>query len=100
MCQLGVGTGRYLNHNLHQVLLCDHVFAVDDLFEDARKNCTFVHSQIDAFELAETDEVGSDKDTKLFAFHLPLLAFTRVTLVLQSNPELVHLDKVREHEAD
>ncbi len=92
--------GKDLDDHLHEILLCDDIFAVNDLLEDGREDGALVHLEIDAFELAESDEVGADEDAQLFAFHLAFLAVSGVTLMLQSDPELVHLDKVGEDKAD
>ncbi len=92
--------GEDLDHDLHKVFLSDDVLAVDDLLEDRWQDGALVHFEIHAFELAETNEVGSDKNTKLLALHLALLAISGVTLVLKPDPELVHLDEVGEYESD
>jgi hypothetical protein len=53
----------YLDDDLHKILLCNYVLAVDNLFQYTRKNCPLVHVQIDSVQLAETDEVGPYEDT-------------------------------------
>ena len=58
-----------------------------------------VHVQVDAFQLRQPDEVGSDQDSEVFTLNLPSLSLPRMSLVLKSYPELVHLDKVGQDEA-
>lgn len=58
-----------------------------------------VHVQVDAFQLRQPDEVGSDQDSEIFTLNFPSLSLSGVSLVLKSYPELVHLDKVGQNEA-
>lgn len=90
--------GTHLDDDLHQILLGDNVLAVDDLLQYRGEYVPLVHVQIDAIELGETDEICADEDTQVTTFHLALLAVARVTLMLETHPELVHLDKVGEDE--
>ncbi|KAI5117715.1 hypothetical protein M0805_006519 [Coniferiporia weirii] len=92
--------GADLDDDFHEVLLHDDVLAVDDLLEDAWEGRALVHPKVDAVERAEPDEVGTDEDTQFASLHLALLAVTRVSLVLQPHPELVHLNEVGELECD
>lgn len=89
-----------MDDDLHKVFLGDDVFAIDDLLEDVGQDDALVHVEIDAVELAEADEVSADEDAELFALHLAPLAVLGEALVLQSDPELVHLDEVGEDEAE
>lgn len=41
----------YLNDDLHQIFLCNHVLAPDDLLKDSRQDAPHIHVQIDALEL-------------------------------------------------
>jgi hypothetical protein len=52
--------GKDLDDNFHEVVLRNHVFTVDHLFEDRRKDRTAVHVEIDSFDLRESDKVGTD----------------------------------------
>ena len=88
----------HLDDDLHQVLLGNDVLAVDDLLQYRGEYARLVHVQIDAIELGETDEIGADEYTQFATFHFALLAVARVTLMLETHPELVHLDKVGEDE--
>lgn len=90
----------HLDDNLHEIFLGDHVLAVNDLLEDAWEDRATVHLEVDAFELAQPNQVRPDQDPKLPSLHLPPFAVARESRVLQSDPELVHLDKVGEDEAD
>lgn len=92
--------GKNLDYHFHQVLLGNNVLAIDDLFQNAREDRLLIHGQIDTFELAEANEIGAHENTKLAPLHLALFAITRVPLVLQSYPELVHFDKVGKNECD
>ena len=89
-----------LNDHFHQVFLGNDVFAIDDLFEDdGDEYCDGLH-QVNAFELGQTDEVGTDEDTKVFSLHFAFLAVSRVAGMLETDPKLVHFDKVGEDEPD
>lgn len=90
----------YLNDNLHQILLRNNILATNDLLQNTRQNQRLVHPQIDTFELRKPDQIRPDKNTQLASFHLALFTFARVALVLESDPEFVHLDKVCEDECD
>lgn len=57
-----------------------------------------VDVQIDIIQLTETDEVGTDKNLQLLAFHFSLFTLFGVALVLKTNPKFVHLDKVGQNE--
>src|SRR5258706_4859925 len=65
----------HLNHDFHQVLLSDDVLAIDNLLQNTGKDSLLVHIQIDAVELAETDEVCSDEDAQIAPLELTLFAF-------------------------
>jgi hypothetical protein len=67
---------------------------------DYRDTYRLVDAQVDAVQLTEANEVGTDKNPEFLALHLTLLALARVALVLKTNPQLVHLDKVGEDELD
>lgn len=69
-------------------------------FYEYRDAYRLVDAQVDAVQLTETNEVGTDKNPEFLALHLTLLTLARVTLVLKANPQLVHLDKVGEDELD
>lgn len=90
----------HLNDDFHEVLLRDHVLAVDDLFEYRGQDRPLVQLQPDAFQLAQPDEVRADEDPQLAPFEFPSLLVPRESLVLQPDPELVHLDKVCQDEPD
>jgi hypothetical protein len=92
--------GKDLDYHFHQVLLRNDVFAVDHLLQDTGQDELAVCIEIDPFELGQADEVGADQDAQVFALNFALLAIPRVARVLQSDPELVHFDKVGEDEAD
>lgn len=96
----GASGGRYLDDDLHEVLLRNHIPTPDDLLQHPRQNPTDVHVQIDAFELAQPDEIRADQDPQLLSLQLALFALTGMPLVLQPDPELVHLDEIRQHERD
>lgn len=99
----GIGDSKlwaHLDDDLHEVLLCDDVLAVDDLFEDAREDDAAVHLEVDAVELTQADEVGPDEDAELAALEFAAVAVAAQAGVLQADPELVHLDKVGQDEAD
>lgn len=50
--------------------------------------------KINAFQLAQTHKVGTNENTQFSAFGFSLFAVTRVTLMLQTDPEFVHLGKI------
>lgn len=89
----------HLDDDLHQVLLCNHVAAVDDLLENVGQDDAAVHVEVDAVELAQSHEVGANEDPQLTPLHLAALAVARQTRMLQADPELVHLDEVGQDEA-
>lgn len=84
----------YLNHNLHQILLRNHIFTINDLFQDSGEDAVLVHFEVYAVELGESDEVGTNQDTEVAALHLAFFAVAGVALVLETNPEFIHLDEV------
>lgn len=86
----------YLDDHFHQVLLRNNVLAIDDLLQDAWENCTLVHVEVDTIKLAKPNKICSDQDTQFAALQFTFLAVSRVSLVLQANPELVHFDKIRQ----
>ena len=90
----------YLDDHLHEVLLGNDVFAAHDLLQDAWQYVRLVHLQVDAFELAEPDEVRADENPQVLPLDLALLPVARMALVLQAHPELVHLDEVGKDERD
>jgi hypothetical protein len=90
----------HLNHNLHQVLLRNHIPTVHDLLQHTRQNRPLVHLQVDALELAQPDEVRSDEDTQVAALEFATLAVAGETGVLEADPELVHFDEVGQDETD
>lgn len=85
-----------LDDNLHEVLLSNHVFTVDDLLKNGGEDAALVHVEVDAVELGEADEVRTDEDSEVAALHFALVAVAGVALVLETDPEFVHLDKVCE----
>jgi len=89
-----------LDDGLHEVFLGDNVLAIDNLFQNRREDGMAVHVQVDAFELGKTDKIRSDENTEISTLHLAAVAFTGMALMLQSDPELVHLDKIGENESD
>jgi hypothetical protein len=74
--------GKDLDDHFHEVVLCNDVFTIDDLFQDGRKDCTAVHFQIYSFHLRESDEVGTDQDSEISSFKLSLLPLSGVALML------------------
>lgn len=64
------------------------------------KDYGLVDLEVHAVELAEADEVGTDKNLKFAALLLPLLAVLGVALVLHPDPELGHLSEVGEDKVD
>lgn len=92
--------GEHLNDNLHEVLLRDHVLTAHDLLEHGGQNDALVHVDVDALELRQADEICTDKNSQVPSLGFTLLAFSRVALVLQPDPELVHLDEVGQDETD
>lgn len=87
----------HLDDDLHQILLCDDVLAVDDLLQYCWEYTLLVHFQIDTIELGKTNKVGADEDTQVATFHFPLVPVAGVALMLETHPEFVHLDKVGEN---
>ena len=87
-------THTHLNDALHEVLLCDGVSTLYHLFEHIGQDLSLVHPRVDGVELRETDKVRPDEDPQLESLLLSPLLLPRVTLVLHTNPQLVHLGKV------
>jgi len=90
----------HLDDDFHQVLLGNDVLAVDDLLQYRGEYIRLVHIQVDPIELGEADEIGADEYTQVATFHFAFLPVARVTLVLETHPEFVHLDKVGEDEGN
>lgn len=65
-----------LNNHFHKVLLRNHIFAIDDLFENTGKNSLLIHAEINAVELTEADKIGADEDSQLFALKFTFLAIS------------------------
>jgi hypothetical protein len=86
----------YLNDHFHQVFLGNNVFAVDDLLQNTGENGALVHVQIDTVKLAEPDEICADQDAQLAALQFAFFAVSRVPLVLEADPELVHFNEICE----
>lgn len=63
-----------------------NVLAANYLLQNAGKDVALVHLQVNAVKLTEPDEIRANQNSKVFPFHLPLLAIPRVTLVLESDP--------------
>lgn len=42
---------EHLNEDFHQILLCDFIFAVDDLLKDTGQNSASVHLYVHALQL-------------------------------------------------
>ena len=55
-------TGEHLDDDLHQVVLCDGVFAADHLFQHAWQHAALVVLHGDAFEVTEAAEVGANQN--------------------------------------
>ena len=92
--------GEDLDDDVHEVLLRNGILAVDDLLEDGWENHLLVQLERHAIELTEPHEVRADENAQLATLRLALLALARVAEMLLPDPQPVHLDKVREHEAD
>lgn len=88
----------HLYDNLHQIFLRDDVLAIDDLLQDGGENELLIHIQIHAIELGKTDEVRANEYSQIAPLHFALLTIPRVTLVLKTDPELIHLDEIGEDE--
>lgn len=65
-----------------------------------KRRYLFVFLDVDALELAESDEVGTDEDAQLLSLLLSLLTVTTVALVLHSHPQLIHLGEVQQDKVD
>ena len=88
----------HLNHHLHEVFLSNHVLATDDLLQNTRQNSTLVHIEVYTIQLAKADKVSSNKNSKFASLQFSLFSIPRVSLMLQTNPKLIHFNKVRQHE--
>lgn len=80
-----------------EVLLGQNVATLHDLLEQ-RVEYLLVVVQVD--QLTEPDQIAAYKQLQLLALFGPLLALPRVALVLQTHPQLVHLDEVCQDETD
>lgn len=56
--------------------------------------------KVDAIQLTQTNQIGTNQDTQFLALCFTLLAITRMTLMLQSNPQLVHFCKIGQDKVD
>ena len=64
---------------------------------NSKRTYFLVGVDINPIKLTESHKVCPHKDTKFLALTLSLLSIPRVTLVLYSYPQLVHLGKVQKH---
>lgn len=87
-----------LSDDFKQIFLSKHVAALDNLFQQGLENRRLVGFEID--QLTETNEVAANQQLQLLTLLGTLFTFSRVALVLESDPELVHLDEVCEDEVD
>ena len=83
---------------LKEILLCEYVTALNHLLQKRRKNDVLVCLEI--HKLAKPDQITAYEELQLFALLSSLFAFTRVSLVLQPDPQLVHLNEVGDDEGD
>jgi hypothetical protein len=60
----------------------------------------FVSFQINTFQLTESNKIGSDQNFEFLSLSFTLFSVTRMALVLQTNPEFVHLGKVGQNKLD
>jgi hypothetical protein len=89
-----------LNDDFHEVFLGDHVFAVYDLLHNTWQDCVFIQRQVNSVQLGEPNKICADEDAEFSSFQLAFLPIARVPLMLETHPELVHLDKVRDDESN
>lgn len=47
-----------LYDHFHQVLLCDYIFAIYHLLQDAGQDDALIHVEVDAVELTAPNEIG------------------------------------------
>lgn len=88
----------YLDDNFHQILLGDNVFTVNHLFKDARKNHSLVQVQVHAVKLTESHQIRPNKDTEFASFHFTFFPVARMSLMLETDPKLIHLNEVGQNE--
>ena len=73
---------------------------LNHLLQYQGENVGLIEIQVDAFQLAETNEVCPDENTKLATFLFSDMAVTRVALELQADPKFIHFDEIGEDERD
>jgi hypothetical protein len=60
----------------------------------------FVNFQVYSFQLAESNQVCSNQNLEFSSLGFTLFTVARMTLMLQTDPKLVHLGEVGENEFD
>lgn len=60
----------------------------------------FVSFQINTFQLTESDKVGSDQNFEFLSLSFTLFSVTRMALMLQTYPKLIHLGEVGQNKLD
>lgn len=85
----------HLNYHLHEIFLGDYVLAADDLLQNARQDSTLIHIEIHTVQLAETNKISANKNSKFASLQLALFPIPGVSLMLQANPKLIHFNKIR-----
>lgn len=87
-----------LNNNFHQILLRNYIFTINNLLQYTRQDILLIHIEIHTVQLGQSNKVGTNQNTKFFSLNFAFFAIARMALVLETDPELIHLDEVREDE--
>lgn len=90
--------GYRMMPTLKQILLGENVTALHNLLQQWGKYDVLVRLKV--HQLAQPDQIAAHEELQFLPLLGSLLSFPGVALVLQSDPELVHLDEVRDDEGD
>lgn len=68
--------------------------------ENEPKLHLFVLFHIDAFQLAQSHQIGPYENPQLLSLLFPLLSVPAVPLMLHSHPQFIHLGEIQQYEVN
>mmetsp|Transcript_18081 Transcript_18081/g.44325 ORF Transcript_18081/g.44325 Transcript_18081/m.44325 type:complete len:234 (+) Transcript_18081:1334-2035(+) len=86
-----------LNDTLHEILLGNHVFAVNSDFEKFRQYNFGVHFHVDPFHFGKPNQCSTHQLFQVSAFLFALYKISERALVLHPDPQFVHFPKILQH---
>lgn len=64
------------------------------------KTHLFILFHIDAFQLAQSDQIGPYEDAQLLPLLLSLFSVPTVSLMLHAHPQFIHLGKIQQYKVN